>query len=81
MGGNKKGRDRLFSVVPSEGTGDDWHKFKSMKFYQNTRKHFHFEGGQTAEQVAQRGCGVSILGDSQEPCGRVSGQLALGGPA
>jgi len=38
------------------------------------------EGDQALAQVTQRGCRVSILGDSQKPSGQVPGQLALGSP-
>ena len=33
-------------------------------------KHFHHEGMQILEQVAQRGRGISILGDTKSPTGR-----------
>ena len=41
---------------------------------------FYCEGGQALEQVAQRGCGVSILGEVQKLTGRSPGQMALGAP-
>ncbi|KAK4827150.1 LOW QUALITY PROTEIN: hypothetical protein QYF61_015104 [Mycteria americana] len=41
---------------------------------------FYWEGGQTLEQVTQRGCGVSIHGAIQSLTGHGPGQPALGGP-
>lgn len=38
---------------------------------------FYWEGDQALAQVTQRGCGVSILGNTQKP-GHVPGQLAVG---
>lgn len=35
----------------------------------------HLEGGQTLEQDAQRGCRVSILGDTQHLTGQCPGQF------
>jgi len=39
------------------------------------------EGDQAHVDIAQRDCGVSLLGDLQKPSGPGPGQLALGGPA
>ena len=41
----------------------------------------HSAGGWALAQVAQRGCGVYILGDTQKLPGCDPGQPALGGPA
>ena len=42
------------------------HKLSNVKFHLNTQENlFYCEGRQTLAQVAQRGCGVSILGDIQ----------------
>ena len=38
---------------------------------------FKCECGQTVEQVVQRGCGVSICGDTQKPSRHGPGQLAV----
>jgi len=42
---------------------------------------FYREGNQALEQVSQRRCGVSVLGDIKKPYGYGPGQPALGGPA
>jgi len=39
-GGCKEGRDRLFSVVPSNRTKSSGHKLKYRKFCMNIRNHF-----------------------------------------
>jgi len=39
---------------------------------------FYSEGDQTLEQAAQRGCGVSVLGDVHDPTRNSAGQPALG---
>lgn len=36
----------------------------------------YYEGGKTLEEFAQRGCGVSVLEDIQNPTGHGPGQLA-----
>lgn len=41
----------------------------------------HFEDGQILEQVAQRGWGVSFLGDIQSPLEQGPAQSALADPA
>lgn len=41
---------------------------------------FYWEGDQTLAQVTQRGYGVSILGNTQNP-GHIPGQPAVGNPA
>jgi len=44
------------------------YKLKYRKFHVNIGKStFHCEGGQMLEQVVQRCCGVSMLGDIQKP--------------
>lgn len=43
---------------------------------------FHYEGDRALAQVAQRDCGVSIIGYIQKkPSGHSPGQAALGVPA
>lgn len=55
-------RDRLFPVVPgARGKGQE---LKSKKVSLNIRKIlFYCEGGSTWEEVVQRGCVDSTLGD------------------
>lgn len=75
MGANED-TARLFSVVPWDSMRGSRPNVKS-KFLLNVRKHI----GQTPEQVSQDSLHVSILGDVQNPAGRVPGQPALGGLA
>lgn len=52
MGKGKAGRDRVFSVVPTDSTRGDRHKSKYQKFHSNINlNHFHFEGGQTTGEA------------------------------
>ncbi|KAK4825029.1 hypothetical protein QYF61_023033 [Mycteria americana] len=59
-------------IVPTDRTRGNGHKLTYIKFYL-TQEHFFFfffffffycEGSQTLEQVAQRGCGVFLPGDT-----------------
>ncbi|KAK4829452.1 LOW QUALITY PROTEIN: hypothetical protein QYF61_004670 [Mycteria americana] len=75
-GGCKEDRARLFSVVPSDRTRDNTPQLKHGRFCLNIRKHF-FTGDKALEQVAQGGCGVSILGHIQKPSGPEPGQPDL----
>lgn len=78
MGGNEEEGARLFSVLPIDGTRGNGHKLKHRIFHENTRKHFFYcECGQTLEQVAQRCCGFSLLGGTQNPTGHSPGQPVL----
>ncbi|XP_025945258.1 2-oxoisovalerate dehydrogenase subunit beta, mitochondrial isoform X3 [Apteryx rowi] len=49
--------------------------------HKHKKKLIYCEGCQTLEQVAQRACEVSILGDIQNQCGESPGQPTLGDPA
>ena len=58
MEGNEEG-DRLFLAVASGSARANGHKLKCMKL------HLQREGGQTVDQIAQRGSAVSIPADTQ----------------
>lgn len=67
-GGSKDEGARLFSVVSRDRIRDNRHKLKYRKFCLNIRKNvFYCAGGQTPEQVAWRGFGASVLGETQRP--------------
>lgn len=51
---------KIFSVVPRGRLRGDGHKLKCRKIHLNVREK-KFIVGQTLEQVAQRGCSVSVL--------------------
>ena len=70
---------RHSSVVPTNRAQGNEHKLKHMKSHLNTNNHtcFTVRVGQTLAQVAQIGCGVSILGDVQNRTGHGPAQLAL----
>jgi len=42
---------------------------------------FYCEGSQTLTQLAQRGCGISVLCDAKNPTRHSLGQAAVAGPA
>jgi len=55
---------------------------ESQDFLSECQETFvHREGHQALLQVAQKGCGVSIVGDTKNPSGHGPAQPALGGPA
>lgn len=55
-------------MVLSHRTRSNEHELKYKKLHLKTRiKHFDCDNGQTLEHTAQRHCGVSILGDTQNP--------------
>ena len=62
----------------AEAMGTAWNMEIPLK---HNKPLFYCEGGQTLEEVAWRGCGVSILGDIQNPSGHGPGQPALAAPA
>lgn len=51
------------------GQGGKRHKLKQKVSFTYKKHFFYCESGQTLAQVAHRGCGVSILGDTQNPNG------------
>jgi len=68
-------------VVLSARTRGSGHKLKHRRFPLNIKKHFYCEGGQALAEVAQRSCGISILGGVQKAPGHGPGQPAVGDPA
>lgn len=59
--------------------GGSWYKLKHS--FRNIRKHFCTVRMTVLVQVAQRGYGVSSLGNIQNPCGHGAGQSTLRGPS
>lgn len=55
-------------------------KLKHMKLHVSTRKYLFITDAQKPEQVAQKCCGVSLLGDIQNMAGDGPGQPALCDP-
>lgn len=64
MGGSEEDEARLFSMVSSERQKGK--ESKGRKFHLKVK---NCEGGQTLAQVPQRGCEVSVLGDTQNLTG------------
>ena len=61
-------------------TRGNGHKLKNGKFSLNIKETLcHYEGDQAVPQIAQGGCGVSIVGDTQNSSGHGLGHPALGG--
>ncbi|KAK4818203.1 hypothetical protein QYF61_008587, partial [Mycteria americana] len=69
MGGSKEDAARPFSMMFSGRTRGNGNKLKHRKFHLNIKELFHFRSGQAPEQASQRGCGVSIYADFQNPTG------------
>lgn len=67
------------SVVHREREKWNGHKLKCRTLHLNVRRNVQCEGCQTLEEAAQRCCGVSILGDDQNPTGHSPGR-ALADP-
>jgi len=75
---SKEDGTRLFSVLPNDRTSCNGHKLKHRKSHLSIRKSFFYsESDQTLEQVAQRGCGVSIIGNSHNLNGHSPEQPGL----
>lgn len=62
--GNRAHGARLFSVVLGGGTRGTDHNLKHRKFHLKLRKILFALRMVNTNHVAQRGCGVSILGDN-----------------
>lgn len=65
----KVNRAGFFSVIHRERAEGKRDKLKIRNFHLNRRKNFWFKGHQILEQVNWRGCGISVLGDVQNPAG------------
>jgi len=76
-----EGVKEMKPVVPIDRARSNGHKLNHMKLYPNTRKTFYWESGQTLEEVAQGGCGVSIFGDIPDLTGHCPVQPAPADPA
>ena len=72
-GGCRDDGARLFSVVYRERAKGNGHKLKCHTLLLNVGRNSHCEGCQTLEEVAQRGRGVSVYGDTENPAGRSPG--------
>ncbi|KAK4811742.1 hypothetical protein QYF61_005310 [Mycteria americana] len=59
----------------SSMTRDNGHKLKQEVSSEYQKMLFHCESDQALAQIAWKGCGVSILGDIQKPCGHGPGKL------
>lgn len=79
MGGYKERGAIVFSVVPkARGNGC---KLKREISFRYKEKLFSCEGGQTLPQFSQRGHGIPVLRDIQNPTGHRPEEPALGDPA
>lgn len=68
-------------MVPSEKARGNGYKLNYRKFYLSIKeKLFYCEGEQTLELVAQRDCGVTIPGDTQNLTGHGCEQPVLAEP-
>lgn len=65
--GSKYNGGRLFTAVGSDTTGGNRHTFNRGRFHVSIRKKLCCDGGQMLEQIFQKGCRDSILGNIQSP--------------
>lgn len=61
--GCREGGTKLLAVLRSDMTRGDGHKLKHGKFQFNIKKKNHLDGSKTLGQVAEKLCGITILGD------------------
>lgn len=71
---DKEHGDILLSVVFSKRRRDNGQKLKYKKFHLNIRKKKHFVS-ESAQQVTQKVCAVSVCGGIQDPTAKVIGNL------
>lgn len=76
MGRNEQEGARLFSVVPTDKTGGNGHKFKTHEILSEHEKTIFLLCGQTLEQVPQRRCGISFCGGTKKLTRHNPGQPA-----
>lgn len=77
--GSNKDKARWCPETREEAMGTNLKKKK--KSVQTKESHFYCDGRQVLQEVSQRGCRISILGDTENPAGHGPGQSALGGLA
>ena len=63
---------RHFSTMFSDRTKGNGNKLEHRKCHMNKRKKFFPVSYTTLEQAAQRGCGISLSGDTKNPPGYFS---------
>ena len=69
---------RLFSAVPSDRTRGQWEQTGTQGVpYEHGEKLVYFGGGRILAWAAQRGCGVSFSGNTQNPSGHFPVQPAV----
>jgi len=79
VGGNEG--VRLFLVELTDRARGNRHILKNQEIpFEHKKTCLYCEGGQTVEEVAQKGCGISVFGDTQHPAGHGPGQSALCDP-
>lgn len=66
---NKEDETRLSSGALMDRTTGNENYWTRWKFLLNVEKPFYCKGGWTQELTDQRGCGVSVHGDSKNPPG------------
>ena len=77
-GGSQVSGSRLFPVVPSDRTRGNGHRMEHRRSRTQEEKFLHCEGDRALKQAAQRGCGVSFSGDTQNPPGIFPAQPTIG---
>lgn len=65
--GSKNEGAKPFLLMPGDRTAGSGHRLEYRKFYFSVRNSrlFYYKCDQTLEQVAQRDCGISILGGNK----------------